>query len=683
MKFRNKKRAYTLAEIMLVILVLSIIFAAMAPIFTKRKITQYTGKYNVWSYVNKINFDAFYDPGSPKLTGQLFFGVTPSSASAVTSEFMPLSKIVVRAGNVTSDEKLQRHIQFRYGRTVADRDGKFAGSWYVNRKNILLGGSYVDLHANESTGARDNVAVGYDALTKLTTGKSNIAIGHRALASLTGNKNNVAIGDMAGEETTNDNNVFIGFGAGRKNKKGKTVAIGYKAGQGPASGEQNLFVGAYSGGGAYQESAITSSQPGVGNTAVGMGALANITTGERNIAVGFNALGSLTSGNNNVAIGYNACNEITVQSNKTCIGYNSGPKIAKSDLRPKGGYNAELSGSEFLLWSPADGKPIADDVERVYIGGSPRNYGGDAILEIHNPQSTNQDFADKNGTSIASSTTTIINGNLIVKGRPYFTVGNSLYHFHNNVRPKRNTGIVNEADDPSTTLRYYGYNKESDTEFGKFSGDIADYDFYDMTGGKFPSLDTSVASSGSSTGGSSTGGSTTGGSSTGGSYGGGGGGGGGRDCLEFQDELRDTDDPFERDHLQHYMTSIGCSDRRLKNVGEPFTGGLKELKALKVYNFTFKNDEAKKPQVGVMAQELLRVFPNSVFKAEDGHLKIRWDEMFYATVNAIKELDKKIVALVKRTIKVETQISKLEKENVELKAQVDSLRTRVNKLKAQ
>jgi phage shock protein A len=84
-----------------------------------------------------------------------------------------------------------------------------------------------------------------------------------------------------------------------------------------------------------------------------------------------------------------------------------------------------------------------------------------------------------------------------------------------------------------------------------------------------------------------------------------------------------------------------------------------------------------------MAQELQRVFPTAVFKNENGYLSIRWDELFYSTVNAIKELDKKIVALVKRTVKVETQISKLEKENVELKNQIESLTARVNKLKAQ
>ena len=89
----------------------------------------------------------------------------------------------------------------------------------------------------------------------------------------------------------------------------------------------------------------------------------------------------------------------------------------------------------------------------------------------------------------------------------------------------------------------------------------------------------------------------------------------------------------------------------------------------------------KRPQVGVMAQDLQKVFPNSVFKGPDGFLKIRWDEMFYAAINAIKELDKKITALVQRTTNIETQIAELENQNTELKAEVLNLTNRVEKLK--
>ena len=61
MNFKHKKTAYTLAEIMVVLLVLTIIFAAFAPLFTKRKLTHYTSKYNVWEYAERVNFNAYAD----------------------------------------------------------------------------------------------------------------------------------------------------------------------------------------------------------------------------------------------------------------------------------------------------------------------------------------------------------------------------------------------------------------------------------------------------------------------------------------------------------------------------------------------------------------------------------------------------------------------------------------------
>ena len=84
------------------------------------------------------------------------------------------------------------------------------------------------------------------------------------------------------------------------------------------------------------------------------------------------------------------------------------------------------------------------------------------------------------------------------------------------------------------------------------------------------------------------------------------------------------------------------SDRRLKNVGDKFTKGLEALKKLDFYHFTFKDDETKTPHVGVMAQDLQKVFPDAVTKGDDGYLRIRFEDMFYAVINAVKELDCKI-----------------------------------------
>ena len=90
------------------------------------------------------------------------------------------------------------------------------------------------------------------------------------------------------------------------------------------------------------------------------------------------------------------------------------------------------------------------------------------------------------------------------------------------------------------------------------------------------------------------------------------------------------------------------SDKRLKNIGDKFTAGVNELKKLDLYHFTFKKDESKTPHVGVIAQDLQKVFPDAVTKGEDGYLRIRFEDMFFAMINAIKELDARISALTEQ-----------------------------------
>lgn len=129
------------------------------------------------------------------------------------------------------------------------------------------------------------------------------------------------------------------------------------------------------------------------------------------------------------------------------------------------------------------------------------------------------------------------------------------------------------------------------------------------------------------------------------------------------------------------------SDIRLKNVGEPFTAGLNELEKLNFYHFTFKKDKDQVPQVGVMAQDLQKVFPQAVSKDDGGWLTIRWDEMFYAAINAIKELNTKVCAIAKdvtnlktvtdeHTKTLEAQAQTIEQQQVEIK----ELTARVEKL---
>lgn len=149
-----------------------------------------------------------------------------------------------------------------------------------------------------------------------------------------------------------------------------------------------------------------------------------------------------------------------------------------------------------------------------------------------------------------------------------------------------------------------------------------------------------------------------------------------RTHINFEDPTRGND-PKSRKH----------SDIRLKNVGEPFTAGLNELEKLNFYHFTFKKDKDQVPQVGVMAQDLQKVFPQAVSKDDGGWLTIRWDEMFYAAINAIKELNTKVCAIAKdvtnlktvtdeHTKTLEAQAQTIEQQQVEIK----ELTARVEKL---
>ena len=148
------------------------------------------------------------------------------------------------------------------------------------------------------------------------------------------------------------------------------------------------------------------------------------------------------------------------------------------------------------------------------------------------------------------------------------------------------------------------------------------------------------------------------------------------------------------DYSESAFKKAYTSDRRLKNVGEKYTAGLDELKKLEFFHYTFKKDENKTPMVGVMAQDLQKVFPDAVTKGDDGYLRIRLEDMFYAVINAVKELDSKIAQIVENISGINSKIENLEKENAELqkvnsdlvktneelKAEIKNIEKRIEKL---
>jgi len=128
------------------------------------------------------------------------------------------------------------------------------------------------------------------------------------------------------------------------------------------------------------------------------------------------------------------------------------------------------------------------------------------------------------------------------------------------------------------------------------------------------------------------------------------------------------------------------SDIRLKNLKGENKNGLNKIKQLQVYNYTFKNEPDKK-RVGIVAQELIKIFPDAVSKDKNGYYVIRREDIFYALVNAVKELDQKLETILNKTtaraqanIKISRQITVLKEKSKIQEYRIKRLEKRINKL---
>ena len=129
-------------------------------------------------------------------------------------------------------------------------------------------------------------------------------------------------------------------------------------------------------------------------------------------------------------------------------------------------------------------------------------------------------------------------------------------------------------------------------------------------------------------------------------------------------------DAYEN-NAKHYFYE---SDRNLKNVGKFFSGGLNELNKLDVFNYTFKKDKSNIARVGVMAQDLKKIYPDAVIKGEDGFFKIRVEDMFYSLVNSIKELDNRLQTFRSTVLaQAKSDVDKIEKDRLELEKRLANL----------
>ena len=592
----HKKQAFSLTELLIVLVVIAILFAAMAPIVTKRRNGADIANESVWNYVNDDDqMDAFYDPGMRTWTSTAVFGFTPSKLES------PYAKTIIKA------KPKQRMIQFRYG----SGSGISTGSLFLDDKNNIYLTSNNDKLVNADK-SKSTTAVGLGALSNRSDVTYSVALGSDAFKGDkdTSTTNDTIINAIGSASSKNLKGVSTTTAIGALSNQSRinpvyTVAIG---GQSLASfdyhPQKSVYVGYSTGAGEKNTSDVAyntilgSSYPG------GEGSNSNTILGYNSYTNGYEAAKHVT------AVGAYTCNSIkgvksdSANAGRTCIGYGSGRE-----------YNNTPDAF------------TQDDYDRVFLGGTPLGgFNGRGVVEVHNINTSYTALMEDEAGNKESlpSNSVVMNSNIVVRG--------GLYTYS----PRKLVGHRPIGIDPAWTNTF-----------------MCNGDYYLSVSGKR-----------------------------------------GYHCnpgANFGTPGEKSESFFEAGNtcggLDKYPTGTsGCpnlkttSDRRLKDNISENNSGLKEILTLKPYEYIFKSDKKKTPQVGVIAQDLQKVFPNSVHQSEDGYLHIRWDEMFYAMINAIKTLDKKVVQIASDITGMESDVKQLKSSHSKIQKQIASLNERATKL---
>ncbi len=592
----GKKKAFSLTELLIVLVIIGVIFAAMAPIVTKRHIAETSESESIWNFVaNDAEKDVFFDPGVETWTSSVYVGYTPSSKNDNAG------KLVLNAGNLTYDggEGSRNHnqpqLQFRFSPNPSQQ-GKG-----VNAADLLVLSNNLFFGTDPSLAkGQHNTIYGFSNLENVVNMNNTTVLGAHAMskAKLTqsgANHHIIAAGSHAGyylgKTDSSDvvSDTFIGAGAGSgsaqvKNAPNANIALGYQSmSKENNSGSHNVFAGIQTGNGFNNANASYNTI--VGSSYYGKNAAYNTIVGYGVYAQGDTDIKYMT------AIGYGACGSIggNNTSKIVCLGYNSA-------------YTSNNSPS----------RVTTDGGEHIFIGGVPnstntKGFPGRAVLEVHN----NGDRGN-----------VVLNSNLVVRGNYYPADNAESKIVYNTLTDTKTIGAENA---------YYRCNGDTLRSILSYRG----YACNQMTTSNPKSINVWQK---------------------------------GGDCSS------DTE----------YPKGNGCpnitSDRRLKNIISENNDGLDKLEQLVPYNYVYKSDKTRTPHTGVIAQDLQQVFPISVSKDSKGFLQIRWDEMFYALINSIKQLSAKVDELTGKISEMSKDVLSINSKQNDIQKELKVLNNRINKL---
>jgi hypothetical protein len=377
-------------------------------------------------------------------------------------------------------------------------------------------------------------------------------------------------------------NTALGVGAiGSSNSGAYSVGVGYNSLILNTSGLQNSGIGALT---------LNTNTTGSYLTAVGTQALTANTTGNYNSAFGTQSLGSNTTGSNNVAIGNSALGFNTTASENTAIGWKAGYSNTTGTI--------DAFGGEALYSNTTGTNNVAVGTVSLYTNttGS-KNTATNFSLYYNTTGSNNTGYGFQ---SLFSNTTASNNTAVGYQAGYSLTTGGT------------NTFIGLQAGQNSTAITT-----------GNNNIFIGAY-----TGGSSSSVGQAILIS-------SIGGSVDKGTNTGYINPNGGG-------------------VYQGNNSSSWSTT---SDARLKKNIVDNTTGLSAINAIQVRNFEYRtaNEITDLPQnqaidiqgvqLGAIAQEIQSILPDCVKTESTGVMSVDTTNLTWYLINAVKELNAKIIAL--------------------------------------
>lgn len=600
MRIKKYIKAFSLTELIIVLVIIALLFAAMAPIITKRHIAESGTMDVMWNFVNNDSErNSYFDPGASDWTSSVYVGMNP------VANYRQAGKLVINSGSITYNGNTyqQPQLQFRFSPNENElTSGVDAGSLLIgSNDNVYLG------HIHNFAGG-GNTVLGFNNLIGATNISNSVVAGFGAMKNTPAldlsNFSYIAIGSDAAHslglsENTELGGIYVGSQAGAIDTGFGNIAIGYHSLHSSSPHIfYNIAVGAHSGIFENEENNASSFNVHIGSTT----AIPNSSS--QNIIIGQDSFAPDTDNNffsngtvNLTAIGYKACSGINNPSETICLGYKTGSEVNNSF-----NYNS--------------------DEEHILLGGTPQGgFGGRAVMEVHNYGA---------GTvSPATNADVVLNSNLVLRGKLYAADTDSSqpsnYQLYDSLT----------ASESSTYDPIPSYRCTSDSKINillVYNTYVCNDDFSSISGFG----ETSSANSPRS-----------------------------RNVLYKNGSVPEA---------------IRTSDIRLKTNIKENSQGIDKVLKLEPYNYTFKSDPFAKPQVGVIAQDLERIFPESVSKDDKGFLNIRWDEMFYAIINSIKQLSSKVEQLSEKIVDIAKNIDFVNSQQENLRKKVVSLDKRIKRL---